>query len=482
MDKQLEQKIDLFLEQNRDNIVNDLIKMTRIPAVCGKAEPGAPFGKDVARSLEVCAQVARDMGLETTLYADSGYALTTMGDGEKCIGFFGHADVVPPGDGWTVCQPFDPVVKDGVLYGRGVMDNKAGLTAGFYTMKAIRELNIPFSSRLITFTGGNEESGMKCLRAFVEQQSMPDVCITADSSFPVCCGEKTSMGVRAVAKKPFDTIVSVKAGTVSNAVAAYAEAVLPNTPALRAQLEQVCQQGEGLKIAEKDGKLIFSATGLTAHASRPDQGKSGLKMLFAALAQCPAIGEQDVQTVCGARLATADDYGETMGLAYRDEQMGRTTMVCTIADTVDGYLKLSYDNRVCVAQDAEALGQGYGRFFEANGFELDRDPAYNNVGYRISQGFYIPPTDPVIAAAMNLYRDITGEKDAQAYTMGGGTYARLLKNAFAFGPTFPGRNPVKTPGHGGIHQPDEALVIDDYMKAMKIYILSTIAFDKAINS
>ena len=38
------------------------------------------------------------------------------------------------------------------------------------------------------------------------------------------------------------------------------------------------------------------------------------------------------------------------------------------------------------------------------------------------------------------------------------------------------------PGHGGIHQPDEALVIDDYMQAMKIYILSTIAFDKTINN
>ncbi|MBR4303782.1 MAG: M20/M25/M40 family metallo-hydrolase, partial [Clostridia bacterium] len=175
-------------------------------------------------------------------------------------------------------------------------------------------------------------------------------------------------------------------------------------------------------------------------------------------------------------------YGEAMGVAYEDEQMGKSTLVCTIAETVDGRLNLSYDSRVCVAQDAEKMAQGCGRFFEANGFALSADPAYNNVGYRISQGFYIPPTDPVISAAVELYRQITGNKDAKAYTMGGGTYARLLKNAFAFGPTFPGKNPVKIPGHGGIHQPDEALVIDDYMKAMKIYILSTIAFDKAINS
>ena len=478
MDKLLEQKIDAFLQENRDNIVNDLIKMSRIPAVRGEAEEGAPFGKDVARALEVCAQAARDMGFETTLYSGSGYAVTTFGEGEKSIGFFGHADVVPAGDGWTMCEPFEPTVIDGVLYGRGVVDNKAGLTAGFYTMKAIRDLGIPFSSRLVTFIGGNEESGMKCLRAFVEQQPMPDVCITADSSFPVCCGEKTSMGVRVRAKKAFEVIESIKAGTVTNAVAAYAEAVLPDSAELCAQLQQASQV-EGIRLSKKDGRLILSATGMTAHASRPHLGRSALKMLANALKTCPAIGA-DMEIINTLVLATEDDYGETMGAAYSDEQMGRTTMACTVAATENGILKLNYDNRVCAMQDAEKLAQSYKAFFEAHGFELDNTDTYP--GYSISPGFYIPPTDPVISAAVELYRSITGDKEAEAYTMGGGTYARLLKNAFAFGPTFPGRNPVTIPGHGGIHQPDEALVIDDYMQAMKIYILSTIAFDKTINN
>jgi len=181
-----------------------------------------------------------------------------------------------------------------------------------------------------------------------------------------------------------------------------------------------------------------------------------------------------------AVLATEDDYGEAMGAAYSDEQMGRTTMTCTVAATENGRLKLSYDNRVCAMQDAEKLARSYKEFFGSRGFGLDATDTYP--GYSISPGFYIPPTDPVISAAVELYRSITGDKEAEAYTMGGGTYARLLKNAFAFGPTFPGRNPVTIPGHGGIHQPDEALVIDDYMQAMKIYILSTIAFDKTINN
>jgi acetylornithine deacetylase/succinyl-diaminopimelate desuccinylase-like protein len=65
--------------------------------------------------------------------------------------------------------------------------------------------------------------------------------------------------------------------------------------------------------------------------------------------------------------------------------------------------------------------------------------------------------------------------------MGGGTYARRVRNAFVCGPTF--NNRVYSPkiGHGAIHQPDENMVIADFMQAMKIYILSTVEVDKAIN-
>ncbi|MBO7275645.1 MAG: hypothetical protein J6V15_04655, partial [Clostridia bacterium] len=70
MDKMLETKIDAFLAENRDNIINDIIKMSCVPAVKGEAEEGAPFGKGPAQALEIAAQVARDMGFETTVYKD----------------------------------------------------------------------------------------------------------------------------------------------------------------------------------------------------------------------------------------------------------------------------------------------------------------------------------------------------------------------------------------------------------------------------
>jgi succinyl-diaminopimelate desuccinylase len=50
------------------------------------------------------------------------------GKGGPHFGFAGHLDVVPPGDGW-VSDPFEPVIEDGVLTGRGANDMKSAIAA-----------------------------------------------------------------------------------------------------------------------------------------------------------------------------------------------------------------------------------------------------------------------------------------------------------------------------------------------------------------
>ena len=50
------------------------------------------------------------------------------GGGSPHFGFAGHLDVVPPGEGWAG-DPFDPVIEDGVLTGRGANDMKSAIAA-----------------------------------------------------------------------------------------------------------------------------------------------------------------------------------------------------------------------------------------------------------------------------------------------------------------------------------------------------------------
>jgi succinyl-diaminopimelate desuccinylase len=50
------------------------------------------------------------------------------GSGFPHFGFAGHLDVVPPGEGWS-SDPFDPVIEDGILTGRGANDMKSAIAA-----------------------------------------------------------------------------------------------------------------------------------------------------------------------------------------------------------------------------------------------------------------------------------------------------------------------------------------------------------------
>jgi succinyl-diaminopimelate desuccinylase len=70
----------------------------------------------------------------------------------------GHIDVVPPGLGWTV-DPFEGVVRDGRIIGRGVCDMKAGIAAAVFAAEALRRAGIVLPSLLEISGTVDEESG-----------------------------------------------------------------------------------------------------------------------------------------------------------------------------------------------------------------------------------------------------------------------------------------------------------------------------------
>ena len=70
----------------------------------------------------------------------------------------GHIDVVPPGLGWTV-NPFDAVVRDGRIIGRGVCDMKAGIAAAVFAADALRRAGVELSGPLEISGTVDEESG-----------------------------------------------------------------------------------------------------------------------------------------------------------------------------------------------------------------------------------------------------------------------------------------------------------------------------------
>jgi succinyl-diaminopimelate desuccinylase len=74
---------------------------------------------------------------------------------------------------------------------------------------------------------------------------------------------------------------------------------------------------------------------------------------------------------------------------------------------------------------------------------------------------FISADSEFVKTLMQSYRDITGDEDSQPVVIGGGTYAKAVKNIVAFGPVFPGQESV-------IHQKDEFISIEHLMKNIEI--------------
>ena len=75
---------------------------------------------------------------------------------------------------------------------------------------------------------------------------------------------------------------------------------------------------------------------------------------------------------------------------------------------------------------------------------------------------YVPLDHPLVQTLLRVYREMTGDEDAQPLAIGGGTYARAMPNCVAFGPNFPGSPETA-------HQANEYIILEELYRAMDIY-------------
>jgi succinyl-diaminopimelate desuccinylase len=80
------------------------------------------------------------------------------GAGAPTVAIIGHMDVVPPGDGWLT-DPFDPVVREGRIYGRGALDDKGSFVAGYAAVKAFLAEFPNFPGTIYLIAAADEEQG-----------------------------------------------------------------------------------------------------------------------------------------------------------------------------------------------------------------------------------------------------------------------------------------------------------------------------------
>ncbi|MBQ3077044.1 MAG: Sapep family Mn(2+)-dependent dipeptidase [Clostridia bacterium] len=475
MNQELITRIDEWLNAHRDDMVNEIMELTRIPSVRSEAKPGAPFGENCRKAVDAAKELCERHGFAAEVRGDGAYALMHSGDGPKSIGLFSHVDVVPEGNGWEITEPYNPIEREGFLVGRGVCDNKNGVVTGLYAIKAIRELGLPVKSRLTLFMGGDEESGMEDAQLFAKTETMPDFSLVPDTEFPVCHGEKGIFKAWGVANAKSEAILSLSGGLAYNVVCDEVKATLKNLPGLADELTAALKGNEWVSCEVKGDEIEVTAKGVSAHASVPEKGHNATWELGKALASVQALPEVDRAAMAKIAAVLADGYGEAIGVAHTDEQSGPLTCANGMVALRDGCVAISFDVRYCVTLDGTEVEAGFKKCFEPDGWHLE-DLSYSN-------GYHIPVDDPCVQALYKVYLDVTGDTEAKPYTMGGGTYARRLKNAVAFGPEPRiGLRPSYVPkSRGGAHQPDEVLCVETFIEGIRIFILGIMELDTILN-
>jgi len=471
-----DRKITAWIEEHREEILQDWMALASIPSVRAEAAPGAPFGRECARMLDEAGALFRKYGFETRVEQEKGYTLAFSGEGEKTIGPFSHSDVVPTGDGWLYTQPFEPVIREGCLIGRGVSDNKSGVMAALSLMRLLRDCGIPFRSRLQTFVGGDEESGMEDISAFARTERMPDLCLVPDSGFPCSLGEKGILRLWACCDTPLETVLNFEGGNAFNVVLDRADVLLKADGALESQLREQIGEDPAFTLAREEDALRLTAKGMAKHAGSPEGAVNAALLAANALVKCDALAQSDrccLETLC-RYIGTFD--GEAMGIKHTDPGFGPLSAANGMVAVKDGKLRLSLDIR-------------YGATLPGSELEEKLHTAWNRVGWHIEdmvneEGFQADEKNPVPGIMTDTYFEVTG-LEAKPFRMSGGTYARHLKNAFAVG-TWAGDVNRTTPvmqmpdGHGGAHQRDERIDLEGYFQALRLLTHALIRCDAAI--
>ena len=162
----------------------DLERLVRIPSV--SADPTA--AGHVRASAEAVAALLRGCDMEDVQILDvEGGAPAVVArkpapPGKPTVLLYGHHDVQPTGDPaeWT-SPPFEPIERNGRLYGRGAADDKAGVMAHIAVLRAF-DNNPPVG--VTVFVEGEEELGSPTLGPFLSRYGdllRADVIVLADS-------------------------------------------------------------------------------------------------------------------------------------------------------------------------------------------------------------------------------------------------------------------------------------------------------------
>ena len=428
-------------EQVKEEFLSSLKLLISYPSVLNENENGTPFGQAIQDVLEKTLEICQGLGFKTYLDPKGYYGYAEIGQGKELLAVLCHLDVVPSGDeaDWKT-PPFEAIVKDDYIFGRGVQDDKGPSMAALYAVKALLDSGVVFQKRVRFIFGTDEETLWRCMGRYNELEETATLGFAPDSSFPLTYAEKGLLQVKL--HGPGSDFLQLEAGEAFNVVPAKASYQ-------GAFLEKVIA---GLRAAGFDYEETadeVTVLGVPKHAKDAAQGINAIVRLakvLQLLAPHPAlsfIADAVGEDATGSRL-----FGPIL-----DEPSGSLSFNIAGLTITPERSEIRIDLRIPVLADKEDLVRVLSK--KAADYQL----TYEEFDYLAP--LYVPKDSELVSTLMSIYQEKTGD-NSPAMSSGGATFARTMPNCVAFGALFPGAEQTE-------HQANECAKLDDLYKAMDIY-------------
>lgn len=448
-----------YIESRKDEILKDLDCMIRIPSKLeGYDNPKYPFGKNVDDALNKFLEIGERLGFRTK-NIDKYCGYIEFGEGDELVGIVGHLDVVPEGEGWTY-PPFELTIKDGILYGRGTIDDKGPMIASLYAMKAVME-NVKVKKRVRLIIGLNEESAWKCINYYKAHEEIPTVGFSPDADFPCIYAEKAILTVKT--KAEYEENSKIKITSIDcrnnrvNVVPKYCAIELKVSENIAEELKEMLLKkvSNGISFTKMQNDFYIEVAGVQAHAAHPELGKNAVSKMIVLLDEIFKHFEVKEKTISMlAEKINNETDGKSLGIKYTDNELGNLTLNLASIELKDGEIISAMNLRIPGTDNLEDVKSKIEKNLKGLEIVIDGE----------KKALYIPKDNKLVKLLCKIYNDYSGESK-EPIAIGGATFARAFDNCVSFGAMRSGEPDM-------CHQVDEYISMKNLLDACNIYALA----------
>ena len=396
------------------------------------------------------AERLREAGAEAAIMETSGNPVVyaEIGEGDTTLLSYGHYDVQPPDplDLWET-DPFEPAVRNGSMFARGIADDKGDVMARIQALRLYREAHGKLPFKLKFLIEGEEEVGSPNLAPFVREHRellQADACLwegamTDDAGRPlIFCGTKGMAYVELRAKGADHDLHSMHGGLAPN-------------PAWR--LVQVLRT-----IKDESGEITLD--GLDELADEPTEAE------LTAISRIP-FDDDALRASWGV---THLDRGLSGEAALREYLLRPTANIAGIHSGYTGpgsktivpseaFVKMDF--RLVSGQSPDAVVELIREHLDRRGFSDVEVAALHGV-----EAAKTPVDAPLVRQAVGAWEDV-GSADPVVYpTIGGSGPTSLFTGELGVPTIMTGC--VVNP-ESRIHSPNESARIEDYLQAVRYF-------------